>query len=114
MSITSCVSLWPFIATSFLRPHHAEIEGKHEEYAVDYNFDVNKIGNWPRKKGPYLQFLTHFVCFDIIEWMLLEQVDECEHQLFFLSSDKLNNFFKGKRHLYFAVKFPTRNGIFHK
>jgi hypothetical protein len=36
-----------------LRLHQAEIEGDHEEYAVDYISDV-KIDNWPRRRGPYL------------------------------------------------------------
>ncbi len=34
-----------------LRPHQAEIEGDHEEFVVEYIFDV-KIDNWPRRKGP--------------------------------------------------------------
>jgi hypothetical protein len=46
------------------RPRRVYIKGKHEEYAVDSIFDV-KIDDWPRRKGPYLQFLTHFVSFDI-------------------------------------------------
>ena len=70
-----------------LRPHQAEIEGDHEEYAVDYISDV-KIDNWPRRRGPYLQFLTHFVSFDIPEWLLLEQVDDCEQLSVFLESEK--------------------------
>jgi hypothetical protein len=60
-----------------LRPHQAKIECDHEEYAIDYISDV-KIDNWPRSRGPYLQFLTHFVSFDILEWLLLEQVEDCE------------------------------------
>jgi len=68
-----------------LRPHHAEIDGDHEEYATDYILDV-KIDNWPRKRGPHLQFLTHFVSFDISEWLLLEQVDACEQLSFFWAS----------------------------
>jgi len=53
-------------ATSFtsLRPHQAEIEGDNEEYGDFIKFIVDvKIDNWPRRRGPYLQFLTHFVSF---------------------------------------------------
>ena len=57
-------------STSLIRPHRAEIEGDHEEYAVDYILDV-KIDNCWRRRGSYLQFLTHFVSFDIPKWLLL-------------------------------------------
>ena len=63
-------------STRSLRPHYAEIEGDHEEYAIDFISDVT-IDNWPRRIDPYLYFLTRFVSFDIPKWMLLEQVDEC-------------------------------------
>ena len=49
-----------------LRPHQAKIEGDHEEYAVDYIYG-GKIDNWPIRRGSYLQFLNHFVSFDIPE-----------------------------------------------
>ena len=64
-------------SSTFLRPHQADIEGDHEEYVVDFISDV-KIDHWPRRRGPYLRFWTRFVSFDIPEWMLLEQVDDCE------------------------------------
>ena len=63
-------------STSF-RHYQAMIVDDHEEYAVDFISDV-QICNWLRRRGPYLQFLTHFVSFDIPEWMLLEQVNDCE------------------------------------
>ena len=80
-------------ATSFtsLRHHQAKIEGNHEEYADDFISDV-KIDNWTRRRGPYLQFLTHFVSFDIREWMLLEQVDNCKQLSIFLNTEKRNVF----------------------
>ena len=66
-----------------MRPHYTKIEGDREEYAsVDYISDV-KIDNWPRRRGPYVKFLTHFVSFDIPEWLLLEQVDDGEQLSFF-------------------------------
>ena len=55
------------------------------KYAVDFISDV-KIDNWPRRRGPYLQFLTHFVSFEIPEWMLLEQVHELEWLSIFLNN----------------------------
>ena len=64
-------------SSTSLKPHQAKNEGDHEEYAVDHISNV-KIDNWPRRRGPYVQFLTHFVSFDIPEWLLLEQVDDCE------------------------------------
>ncbi len=40
--------------TTSLRPHQVEI-GDMEEYAINYIDDV-KLDNWPRRRGPYLQF----------------------------------------------------------
>jgi hypothetical protein len=96
-----------------LRPHQAKNEGDHEEYAVDYISDV-KIYNWPRRRGPYLQFLTHFVSFDIPERLLLDQVHDCEQLSAFLDSEKWNDFSKGENYLDFANKFPMRKGIVNK
>ena len=90
-----------------LRPHQAEIEVDHEEYEVDYISDV-EIDNWPKTRGPCLQFLTHFVSFDISEWLLLAQVDDCEQLSNFLGSEKLNTFSKEKYYLDFANKSPMR------
>ena len=64
-------------SSTSLRLFQAEIECDHEEYVVDLILDV-KIDNWTRRRGPYLQFLIHFVSFYIHEWMLLEQVDDNE------------------------------------
>ena len=91
-----------------LRPHQAEIEDDHKEYAVDFFSDV-KIDNWARRRGPYLQFLTHFVPFDILEWMLLGQVDDCEQLSIFLNNEKWNVFSLGKDYLELVAKHPMRN-----
>jgi len=96
-----------------LQPHQAEIEGDHELHAFDFISDV-EIDNWPRRRGPYLQFLTHFVSFDILEWMLLEQADDCEQLYIFLNTEKLNVFFLGKDCLEFVAKYPMRNIVVHK
>ena len=69
-----------------MRHQPAEIESGHNEYAIDYISCV-KIGNWHNRRGPYLQILTHFVGYNVVEWMLLEQVDNCEQLSVFLSSD---------------------------
>ena len=60
-----------------LRNHLVEIESEHNEYTIDYISDA-KVDNCPNRCVLYLQFLTHFVGYDIPEWMLLEQVDDCE------------------------------------
>jgi hypothetical protein len=69
-----------------LRHRPTEVESDHNEYAIDFISDV-KVDNWPSRRGPYFQFLTHFVGYDVHKWMLLEQVDDCEHLSVFLSSD---------------------------
>ena len=52
--------------------------------------------------------------FDIPEWLLLEQVDDCEQLSIFIASEKLNIFSKGKEYLDFANKFPLRKVIVDK
>jgi len=114
ISATShCVLLSHASSSTSLRPHQAEIEGDHEEYAIDYISDV-KIDNWPRRRGPYLQFWTVFVSFDIREWLLLEQVDDCEQLSIFLGNEKWNTFPKGKDYFDFVNKFPMSNFIVNK
>ncbi len=61
-----------------------------------------------------MQFLTHFLSFDIPEWLLLEQVDDCERLSIFWGSEKWNTFSKGKYYLDFANKFPMRISIVNK
>jgi hypothetical protein len=68
-----------------LRRRPAKIESDHNEYAIDFISDV-KVDNWPSRRGPNLQFLTHFGRYNVPEWMLLEQVDDCEQLSVFLSS----------------------------
>ena len=59
-----CDFLSHALSSTTMRLHRAEIEGDHEDYEVNYISDV-KIDNLPRRRGPYLQFLTHFVSVDI-------------------------------------------------
>ncbi len=64
-----------FLSTSTpLRHKPIEIESDNNEYAIDFISDA-KVDNWPYRRGPYPQFLTHFVGYDVLEWMLLEHVD---------------------------------------
>jgi hypothetical protein len=91
--------------TSRLRPHQTSIEGDHEEYAVNFISDV-QIDNWSRRRGPFLQFLTHFVSFDILKWMPLEQDDNCEQLSIFLNTEKWNVFSLGEDYLEFVAKYP--------
>jgi hypothetical protein len=99
-------------SSTSLRPQ-AEVKSDHEEYVVDFISDV-KIDNWPRRRGPYLQFLTPSCSFDIPEWMLLEQVDDCERLSIFLNTEKWNVFSLGKDYLKFVAKYPMRNIVVHK
>jgi hypothetical protein len=48
------------------------------------------------------------VSFDIPEWLLLDQVDDCEQLSIFLDSEKWNNSSKGGNYLDFGDKFPMR------
>ena len=73
-----------------------------------------KIENWTRKKDPYLQIFYHFVSFDILEWILLEQVDEYEMLSNFLSSEKCKHFYTSKDFLEFVAKYTTRFVVGHK
>ena len=108
-----CDLLFRATSSTSLRPHQTEIEGDHEEYAVGFISDV-KIDNWPRKRGSYLQLMTRCVFFYIPEWMLLEQVDDCEQLSTFLSSEKLNFFSLGKDYFEFVAKYPMRNIVVQK
>jgi hypothetical protein len=54
------------------------------------------------------------VSFDIPEWSLLEQVDDCEHLSILLGNEKLYTFSKGKVYLDFANKFPMKIVIENK
>ncbi len=55
-----------------------------------------------------MQLLTHFVSFDIPEWLLFEHVTDGEQLSIFLDKEKLNNFSKGGKYLDFENKFPMR------
>jgi hypothetical protein len=48
------------------------------------------------------------VSFDIPEWMILEQVDDCEQLSIFINTEKLNVFSLGKNYLEFVAKYPMR------
>ena len=52
--------------------------------------------------------------FDIPEWLLLEQVDDCEQLSIFIAREKWKFFSKGKDYLDFANKFPIRKVIVDK
>ena len=64
---------------------------------------------------PYLRFLNNFVSsFDILEWMLLEQIDDCEQLPLFLNTEKLNVFSLVKDYLELFAKLSMRNIVVHK
>ena len=91
-----------------LRHQPAEIESNHNEYAIDYISQV-KIDSWPNRRGPYLQFLTHFVGYDVPEWMLLEQVDACEQLSMFLSSSVWAQFSQTQSYMQFKTRHLARD-----
>ncbi len=74
-------------SSTSLRPRPAKVKSDHEEHVIDFISDV-EMDNWRRRRGPYLEFLTHFQSFDIPEWILLEQADDCEELSFFLDNEK--------------------------
>ena len=96
-----------------LRHQPAENESDHSAYAIDYISDV-KIGKWPNRRGPYLQFLTHFVGYNVPEYMLLEQVDDFEHLSVFLSSDVCARFSQIQPYVQFKIRHPARDVDLHK
>jgi hypothetical protein len=54
------------------------------------------------------------VSFLIPEWLLLEQVDDCEQLSICIAGGKWKILSKGKEYLNFANKFPMRTVIFDK
>ena len=63
------------------------------------------MDNRQNRRGLYLQFSTHFVGYDVSEWMLLEQVDDREQLFVFLLSDVWAQFSQSKA----CVQFKTRH-----
>jgi hypothetical protein len=91
-----------------LRHQPFEIESDHNEYAIDYMSDA-KVGNWPNRRSPYLQFLTHFIGYDVPKWMLLEQVDDCEQVSVFISLDVWARFFQTQDYVQFKTRHHARD-----
>jgi hypothetical protein len=85
-----------------------EIESDHNEYAIDFISDA-KVDNWPHRRGSYLQFLTHFVGYDVPECMLLEQVEDCKQLSAFLSSDVWAQFSQTQSYMLFKTRHPARD-----
>ena len=56
-----------------LRHRPIEIESEHNEYAIDFISDA-KVVNWPNRRGLYLQFLTHFVGYDVLSGCYLNKL----------------------------------------
>ena len=51
---------------------------------------------------------------DIPEWILLEQVDDCDQLSNFLASEKWEVFTTGNDYLEFISKYPIRIIVVHK
>ena len=98
-----CNLLSDSTTSASLRPHQAEIQGVMEEYSINC-IDVVKIDMWTRRRGPFFQFLTYFVNFDIPKWMPLEQVDDCE---------VLTKFLQCENEMFFLLESFIRNLVYN-
>ncbi len=96
-----------------LRHRRAEVESDHNEYAIDFVSDI-KVDTWPNRRGFYLQFLTYFIEYDVPEWMLLEQVDDCEQLSVFLSSDVWVQFSQTQTYIKFKTRHHARDVDVHE
>ncbi len=67
-----------------------------------------------KEERSLLTILTYFVNFNTPEWMLLEQIDECEELSKFLESQKWKTFSQGEIYMRFVEKYPTRNVVIDK
>ena len=79
-----------------------KIESDYNEHAINFISDA-EVENWPHRRGRYLQFLTRFVGYDVPEWMVLEQDDDCEHLFVFLSSDVWAQFSQTQPYVQFKL-----------
>ena len=73
-----------------------------------------KVNNWPNHHGTYLQFLAHYVGYDVREWMLLEHVDDCEQLSIFLSSDVWAQFSQTQAYIQSKTRHLARDFDLHK
>jgi len=96
-----------------LRHQPAEIGSDDDEYANDLIFDA-KVDNWPNRRGLYFQFFTHFVGYDVTEWMLLEQVDDCEQLFVLISSNVWAQFSQTQAYVQFKTQHLARDVDLHK
>jgi hypothetical protein len=96
-----------------LRHQHSEIESDQNEFATDFISDV-KVVNCPNRRGLYFQFLTHFIGYDALEWMLLEQLDDCEQQSVFLSSNVWARLSQTQAYAKFKTRHLARDVDLHK
>ena len=96
-----------------LRHQLVEIESDPNEYAIDYISDA-KIDIWPNRRGMYLQFLTQFDGYDVPEWMLLEQVDDCEQLFVVISLDVWAEFSQTQACVKFKTRHPARDVVLYK
>ena len=101
------------VGSTPLRHRHVEIESDHNEYAINYISD-SKVENLPNRRGLYVQFLTYFVGYDGLEWMLLEQVDDCEKLFVFLSSNVWAQFSQTQIYVQFKTRSLARDVNLHK
>jgi hypothetical protein len=95
-----------------LRHQLVEIESNRNEYAIVFFSDA-KVDNWPTRRGLYLQFLTHFVRYDVPEWISLEQFNDREQLFVFLSLDVWAQFSQTQAYVQFITRHTARDVDLH-
>ena len=81
---------------------------------VSLGFIYESRTNGCAAKWKTIAGLTLFMNFDTPEWMLFEQIDECEELSKFLESQKWKTFSQGEIYMRFVEKYPTRNVVINK
>ena len=77
------------------------------EYGVEKITDV-KLDKWPRRRGLQVQFLTHYVGYDVPEWSLLELLDDTVALDNFLTTDRWVSFAQTDQYRAFCEQYPRR------
>ena len=90
-----------------LRPQPVDAVDDGLEYDVEKITDV-KLDVWPRRRGPQVQFLTHYVGYEDPEWSLLELLDDTVALDNFLKTDHWASFTATDEYKNFCSKYPQR------
>ena len=99
--------LSPASTSTPLRPHIVDAVDDEVEYEVARITDV-KLDSWPRRRGRYVLFLTHYVGYDRPEWSLYSLLDDTAALDDFLKSDRWAMFAASEEYRKFCADFPRR------